>query len=226
MKKYRELLLIPILMSLAETDRERSIAIAGFMLAVGMSILLSYFEWMGFFNIGRPSEPTAFHHRIIYGTFVSYFIFWVAHRAMESSGWWRLLWIAIAVVGTINLFYAIGSRTGYVIFVALAAMFSWQRFRWKGLIVGMIVIAIGVAVLYSSSRVFSYRVTMAVYSVVNIDPDRRLTPTDSRLRQWERAFSAISDAPIIGHGIGAYGHAISPYSTRKKIQGGQPIANT
>ncbi len=222
LKKYRELLLIPILMSLAETKRERRVAIAGFMVAIGLSIFLSYLEWFRVINIGRPFEPTAFHHRIIYGTFVAYFVFWLAHRATDSSGWWRWLWLAVAVAGTVNLFYAIGSRTAYVIFFALVALFSFQRFRLRGLIIAAIVLAIGIAALYSSSRIFAYRVNMAVISLVDHDPDRRFTPTDSRLFQWRRALLAIGDSPIIGHGVGGYGTAISRYSNRTRLRGGQP----
>jgi O-antigen ligase len=221
--KYRELLLIPILMVLAETERERRVALWGFMAAVLLSLVISYLEAFGLMHIGPGHEPTAFQHHIIYGTFLAYFLFFAAHLAADSRGVKRWLLVGIVLIGTVNLFYLTASRTGYVLYLVLAGLFIWRRLTWKGVIIAAIVMIAGFTVLWETSWVFSRRVDRVVTSLLTHEWGERKSPTDQRIEQWRRGIKIIAEAPILGHGTGSYASTIRPNDRDNyRRVGGQP----
>ncbi|MCP4329145.1 MAG: O-antigen ligase family protein [Alphaproteobacteria bacterium] len=220
-KKYRELLLVPILMALTDNERERRIAIWGFVASMLLTLCISFGEALGWYNVGRPSEPTAFFNRIIYGIFLVYTMFWAAHRALDGAGMQRLLWLLVVVVGTYMVLYATGSRTAYVLYFAMALLFAWQKFAWRGAIVGSLVLAVLLLIVLNTSPIFSHRIDRAIVSTMEHKWGTGGSPTGNRLDQWRRSVLAIGDAPLFGHGTGGYGAAVSPYS-KWQVRNSQP----
>jgi O-antigen ligase len=222
LKKYRELLLIPLLMSLADSEEERGIAILGFMAAMLLSLALAYGEWFGLYNIGRRHEPTAFQHRIIFSTFLCFFLFWAAHRGFDGTRPWQWFWAAVVVAGTIFMFYAIGSRTGYVIFCLLAVLVAFRRLTLKGVAMVLVGLAALLVLVYYTSDTFFYRFNMAADSVANYEEGQRGSSTQNRIEQWRNMANAIGQSPIIGHGTGTLARTLKPIDGWPRFRIRQP----
>ncbi len=218
LKKYRELILIPILMSLADSEEERRIAILGFMAAMLLSLVLAYGEIFGLLNIGRYRETTAFQHRIVFSILLAYFLFWAAHRTFDEPGMWRWFWAVIVLAGTYFLFHNVASRTGYVTVPILAVLFAFQRFSFKGAVIAAVGVAAALTVFYFTSDIFAYRVARSIGDISKIESGE----ARGRIRQWRTSVAAIGAAPIIGHGTGSFPSAFRNSSESKRYGLAQP----
>ena len=222
LKKYRELIMIPLLMSLADDDGERDIAVLGMMAGILFSLALVYADWFGLLGPSYRREPGAFQNRIVFSTLLSFYLFWASHRVVDRSGAWRWFLAITIVAGTIILIYAIGSRTGYVLFVILALLFGTQRWRLKGLAIATLCMAVFLALAFQVSGSFKHRVTQAVESGLTYEPGKRGGSTRARLEQWRVTVEAISQSPVVGHGTGSLSYALKNFSSRSYARPAQP----
>jgi O-antigen ligase len=182
--KYRELLCIPLLLSLFQKpDWERLEKIWdvawlirayrrwdpsgvlwrrwGLMCLVAgtlVSVAGSYVEWIVGRDIGfqARNDNVVFMDRIVQNLLVVFVIYVLAYRAMESRRWW---WAYAGTIGLafFSLFALVPGRTGYLVLAALIGLLMWQRFKVRGLVVATAAVCLLAAGAYFASPMFRTR---------------------------------------------------------------------
>lgn len=187
--KYRELLYIPILLSMFQRpdwgrfekiwdiasliriyrrwdpsgDRWRQWGLWCIVLGTLVEVAGSYVEWIVGRDIGFQAlhDNVVFKDRIIQSLLVAFAVYFLAYRALDSRRW---CWLYAGAIGVslFSLFVLVPGRTGYVVLAALTALLMWQRFRWRGLAAGTTVGLLVVAGAFAGSPMFRARMQQTV----------------------------------------------------------------
>jgi O-antigen ligase len=87
--KYRELLLIPVLISFLTTERYRSWVWKAFFITYVLALLFSYLMYVGILDLNNQGDPS-FKGRITHSIFISFFAFFCAHKAYDGQRYTKL----------------------------------------------------------------------------------------------------------------------------------------
>lgn len=224
LSKYRELLLLPVFMLLFCNNRSRELAWKALVLATLLSLLVSFLMGVGLLPWEEGQGP-ALRSRITHSVFISFFLFYCAHRWLDAgSRHWLLLVLMLLCVA--NLFLVVGGRTGQLASVALLVLFAFQRLRLKPalLVASLLVVASGAFFLSSE------RGRDGVRDVMSFLNDEAVTGQMSmglRLLYWDSALQLIGEAPLLGHGTGSfeplYGAMVSDPDLRAAHPHNEPL---
>lgn len=219
--KYSDLFLIALLVPLFATERARQFAMLGFMLAMFVTLLLSYFIYLsggafaGVFS-GSPGNPFVFKNYLTQNIFMAFFSFQclVLARAANSRSVRGGLFLCAALAAYNVLFMSYG-RTGYLVLGVLFAYFLLSLFRWKGAIVLTLLIGGLFGAAYFGSGGFTERVRLATHEFTSWQPGKAVTEMSSvglRMEFYWNSLAIIADRPLMGVGMGgfekAYGEKI------------------
>jgi O-antigen ligase len=241
LKKYRELLLIPLLMPLFLDPRWRRRALQALALAMLVTLALSYAKGIALIlegGLNSHREGVVFQHRITQNVFMALFAFWVGLRALRPEPrrwpWWLLL-----VLILLNLFVLVGGRTGQMLMLALAGLALYSRYRWRALVgvaVGGLVLG---TLLFATSSIFRERVMEVGDGLDRYRQGDYSISTALRLSYYRNALELVAARPLLGYGVGGFApayqaqvagtpfppvaHAHNEYLTLA-VQGGLPAA--
>ncbi len=204
-KRYRVLLFIPIVLSLTEGQQNiaRNIVNAlllGYLLVLVNAYLLDFGLIRNKFAIYRGG-----------GGFLVVFAYLVLQRAMLEKKY-RFLWGGFFVAICYDIFFILNTRTGWLIFIVLSALFIFQHFSIKKqLVFYVVLIFLWSGIFYASSSV-QYRVNEAIKSLQKYDAAKRNSRTSIGLRlDWyQNSIELIKRKPVFGYGTGAYETAQKP----------------
>jgi hypothetical protein len=109
----------------------------------------------------------------------------------------------LALAFLADILFVATSRTTLIVLPALALVYGFHRFGWKGLAAA---VAIGVAVAavaWTTSPYLRDRV-MSVYTQTKaFESKGERTSTGERLVFWTKSLNFVANAPVIGHGTGS-----------------------
>lgn len=201
LSKYRELLLIPVLLLVFSNSRSRELSWKALVLASVLSLLVSFLMGMEILPWDAERGP-ALRSRITHSVFISFFLFYCAHRWLDGDSR-RWLFAALILLSILNLFLVAGGRTGQLASVLLLVLFAFQRLRLKPalLVATLLLLASGAFFLASE------RGRDGVRDVMSFMNDEVVTGQMSmglRLLYWENALELITEAPLLGHGTGSF----------------------
>ncbi len=212
-KKYRELLFMAVFMSFLTTERNRKFAFLGFMFAMCLNLIISYFG-----AIAQPDAPegtpvTAFKNEITYSILVAYFAFWTLVEVVYDKKHRKIMMILFSLT-VFNLFFIGTGRTGYVLFIILLALFVFHKFNWKVGIGGLLAVFLIFIGVISFSDNYRAKFMNFVNEFVNSDYSIGL-----RKQYYKYSWELIKQRPILGFGTGSF------ESEYKKItdQAGNPV---
>lgn len=205
LRKYRELLLMPVifsLLSLGSVTRQR--AQLSFLAGCIVLMAISYLGYFELFDTGRYGYSIVFH--ITHSFFMAVLGFWAMHKATAISwkSWKRYAWFAVCGAAVINLFYIAPGRTGMFVFCCLTLLYLYQRLS---LLKWAVAIAIFLALLfgaYQTSNNFSVRVNEAINEIADYKPGKSRTSIGQRFDWWTISVQLVREKPLFGHGAGAY----------------------
>lgn len=202
LKKYRELLLLPVMVSLLSVHRQAGQRAEQFFVAGCLTLML--ISWAMALNL-VPSErygnSLLFH--ITHSFFMAVLAYWALIYAANRQPH-RLLWIAVFLAATANLFYIAPGRTGMFIYLCLMLLFIMQRLsRWKRLsAIALLVIAlIG---FYGTSTNFSQRIELVAQEIAAYQPGQARSSIGQRFDWWMASLHLIAERPLLGHGTGSF----------------------
>ena len=204
LKKYRELLFIPVLISFLTTESYRSWAWKAFVIASVLILLISYLMEFGVLDLNRQGDP-AFKSRITHSILISFFAFFCVHKAYDGNRYAKLYWV-LFILSVYNLFFIVEGRTGQITATLLFLLFAAQRFTKKMLLLAVFVTAILLALFFA----FSDKATRINEGVVNIQsdlkPDVKQIPSSmgQRYMMWRYSLKLIAEKPLLGHGTGSF----------------------
>jgi len=222
-RKYAPLLSIALLILLFQDKPSREYALAGFMLAMALTLFLScliaagVFADHGWFE-GSVDNAFVFKLHITQNVFMAFFAYALALKARHAvEAKWRMLFGAAALLAAYNVLFMVGGRTGYVVLAVLLVYFCFRWLRWKGLalaaLAGITVAGAG----YLASDTLRERVDLVIHETAAWQPGQGATSSSGlRMDYWSNSLRIIRDHPLFGVGTGGFEKAYAA-----KIQGTQ-----
>ena len=214
-KKYADLLLIPLLISMAIDAQERNRALLALAASLVVTLLLSLSLSMGFILPTSgvlncdPSNPCVFKkhttHNVLmaFGALLFAVLAWISPDRRVRWGWG-----VVSVLAASNVLMVHG-RTGYVVLAGLAILAFHMTFGWRGILAAIVALSISFSTAYQISSSFHERVNLAVSGVMQWNPTVAVTndPIGWRLEYFYHTAEIIQDHPLIGVGTGGFVHA-------------------
>jgi O-antigen ligase len=157
LSKYKELLLIALLIPCFQDERTRRRGLLAFALALVLTLLFSYAINIGllpeyFFmprlkpDLPHPLNPVTFKLSITHNILMAIAAFMFAQMARYASVTGiRILWGVLSMLAIFNVLFVVQGRTGYLILALLLVYIFFDMWKWKGLalaaILGTLLIA-------------------------------------------------------------------------------------
>lgn len=202
LKKYRELLLLPIFVSmLSLSPKYRQYAEYGFISGCIVLMTISYSMAFGIFPDHRYGHSIVFH--ITHNFFMAVLSFWSLHYVCSSPRF-RWLWITVFVFSVINIFYIAPGRTGMLVFICLLFLFMAQRLSMRNCLIGFFLFCSTITTIYATSENFSGRINEVITEIRQYESGKSRTSIGQRFDWYLSGLTLIAEKPILGHGTGAY----------------------
>lgn len=215
--KHLTLLLIPILLTLAWTKRERDLAIKAFALANLVVLALSYGLALGLVPSGPgplikgvPSNAFVFKLQITQSFLMAFAAFlYAAYARAAIRPWARAGWALASLAAVFNIGVMVQGRTGYAVLLVLALVVLGQRYRWRGVLAAMIGGAVLAAGAYSASSAFRMRVDQigTEWARWQAGAERKPGGVYDRLTFFAVTWRIIEAHPVLGVGTGGFAEA-------------------
>ncbi len=209
LKKYRELLFIPLLLPFVTDQRYRHWAWLAFMIASISTVLGSQLMKMGLFCVNYWCAPY-FKSYITHGILIAFFTFFVAHKTFDSRGIMQILYTTILLLCFYNLFFISEGRTGQLITMVLMPLFAMQRFSKKGLLLSvlMMTLLVGGFIGFSSKAVrIKEGFVSAKAHLLQDHAEQSEYSMGQRFTFWKYSAQLIAEKPVFGHGTGSFSEA-------------------
>jgi O-antigen ligase len=209
-RKYSNLLLIPILVTIFTDAEDRKLALLAFAAALIVSLVASYALAFGVVShnaviIGWSYDPSAFKSRIAHNILMAYGCLLFAELARSMNGRERWIWAALAALALVNVMLMVKGRTGYVVLAGLVLLWISGRFRWKGLVAALVLVAAGFAVSYQFSHDFRFRVDLTTKEAEQWRPNVATdTSVGQRLEFYRNTLEIVKRQPLLGVGTGGF----------------------
>jgi O-antigen ligase len=215
LKKYRELLFIPLLLPFLTEARYRQWAWLAFIVASVVTLVGSQLMNMGLFCVNLQCLPY-FKSYITHGIFIAFFAFFITHKAFDSRGLVQILYSAILLLCLYNLFFVSQGRTGQLIFIVLMPLFAIQRFSKKGLLLSVLVMTILLAsfIGFSDKAVRIKEGFASAKAHLHANAAQGEYSMGERFTFWKYSAKLIAKKPIFGHGTGNFTKAYQDMSGR------------
>ena len=205
LRKYRELLLMPVvfsLLSLGSVQRQR--AQLSFLAGCTILMAISYLGYLDLFDTGRYGYSIVYH--ITHSFFMAVLGFWAMHKGSAKGwqSWQKYFWLSVSGAAVINLFYIAPGRTGMFVFCCLTLLYLYQRLslvKWAVSIVIFLALLFGA---YQTSNNFSVRVNEAINEIADYEPGKSRTSIGQRFDWWKISLQLVGEKPLFGHGAGSY----------------------
>lgn len=225
LKKYLDLLLIPVFVLLFRDASSRRAGIRAFEVAMLLTLVASYLLAIGVLPWTKPftanviSGATAFKLQIAHGTFMAFASYLFAERARTgTSSAARVLWGIACGLAAVNVLFMVSGRTGYLVLFALAMVFCWRMLGAKGLIAAMGALVITIALAMSGSNSFSDRVRLAGSEARAWEYGAGIgTSIGERLNFYTTTARIIREDPLFGVGLGGFPEAYRLQTEGTKI---------
>lgn len=203
LSKYRELLLLPILIPFLDSEPLRT-RCENFLLATLLAtLLISFAGYLDLISSGLAKY--LLKNRITHSLFMAFLGFYCLHRLYDKDRYTPIWAIVLILVG-LNLFVASDGRTGQLVFLLLCMLFFLQIFgiRTASLLILAILVAFALFLFFSphSGRYLEgINESIAFY---NQSENLEHTSMGDRLRFWSNALGIIAQSPFFGEGVGGF----------------------
>jgi O-antigen ligase len=210
-KRYSKFFLIPVLIAVFHDATWRRRAWAAFLLATFIVLCSTYaniwwdLPWSKTSNNGWGQDHSVFANHIAQGLVMSFFVAVSATLGLREKAWpRRTFWLVAASLAAFSVTHLSQGRGGQIalvaVFVVLVARESPVRWRLPALS-GLVVV---LGILYATSPLLQQRFSEAVTDTLAYESESSYTSAGARLHMWSTSIQLIGEAPIFGHGTGAY----------------------
>ena len=228
-KKYSDLLLIPMLVTVFTDPQDRRRGLLALAAAIALTLLASLALSIGALPTGgiitgEPANPTVFKKHITQNILMAFGCLLFAELAGAAvTSQLRLLWSALAALAAFNVLFLVQGRTGYLVLAALAVLYLSTRLRWRGLLTAVVLVAAGFVSAYELSPAFHQRVSIGMGEMSQFRAgEAQQGGVSERLAFYHNTLALIRDHPILGVGTGGFVHA---YAARVQGTAMQPTRN-
>lgn len=214
LRKYADLLLIPVFLCVFQDETVRRHAIHALAASLAFILALSYLLKMGVmpanpFIIGSASYPVVFKQHLTHNVLMAFGVFlfaWLAVSAISAVA--RLWWTALAVLALGNVTLLVHGATGYLILAALLVLLGYRSLGWRGLSVAALGVGLIAVALMATTNPFQQRVNKIQRELQERRVDQPAqTSTALRLEFYRNTLAIIADHPLVGVGTGGFAAA-------------------
>lgn len=232
--KYADLIFIPVFIWVLKDEAARRAARTAFLVAMGLTLLLSYLVGFKLLPIqywmtasALIDNPVVFHSYLAQNNMMALAVFLVLLNLRESvSSRTRLIWGTFIVLAVYNVLFMMQGRTGYLILLVLISWFFWatlvrymqRRGRsWGARQVGVfLMVALTIVVIaYQASPRLHDRIGLLGTEYQAWQPNHgKETSTGQRLDFYYNSLKIVQNHTLLGVGTGGFPAAFS-----KQVQG-------
>lgn len=209
--KYLDLALIPVLSWAFVSAPSREQGLRALACGLALVLLISCAIKIGLIPPnpwlrGTPDSPIVFKLRLTQNilTAFSCFLFaWLCCSARSRTG--KIGWGLMSALAVANIMLMVEGATGYILLIALALLFGWQRARFRG-----IAIAVGSAICVVTALslipgTFQTRILQIIHELRSEHADRPAsTSTGYRMEFYRNTLTLIQKQPVLGYGTGGF----------------------
>ena len=200
--KYRELLFIPIIMTMvANNDNAARYALNSFISGCIVLMTVSFAMYFSLLPAMKYGYSLLFH--ITHSYFMAILAFCALQRVIDSRQY-RYFWLLIAAAATANIMIVNPGRTGMMVFIALMLLAMVQRCSRRNLLLGLALLVVVISSAYTLSSNFSTRAREAITEVEQYNPGRSRSSLGMRFDWYLNSIDLIKKAPFFGHGTGSF----------------------
>ena len=214
------------LLPLCLEQRWRERAISAFLLAITLTVTLSYLLQYTSLHWGKINSPQfIFHSHIETSYFVAFSTYILVHRALYGQRYRWLFWL-LAIVFTFHEFFINDGRTGWVVYFGLVILFFMQQaiahldnkthkalyieMVFRSLLLGTITILLLAIIIYNLSPSFHNRVSLLIPDLLSKHSQQVNTSetqphqSDLRISFFKYSLGLIREHPIMGAGTASF----------------------
>lgn len=215
--QYKELLYIPMVIALLHEPQWRLRAYYAYLVGIALVVVLTFADAFGLWDrFSYPGTRNLFENHILFGTLVAPAAYLAAHEWVTArTARARILWISYGLLSAFALLFLNTGRVGYVLFFALVLLFTVQKWRLKGFLLGVLITVAGVISLFQYSPNFKERVLEAGKDLAVYQQGQHSTSLGLRLDFYRYTLELVGNHPIIGGGTGSYVPEYGAIATRE-----------
>ena len=157
------------------------------------------------YGLGDAADKGVFYHHIAQGMALAFLAAYGLHRVLSPGpSRERMVWLLITVADVIALLFINESRAAQLSVIAalILVVITHTPARWRWLGVALAVMAI--AALGLGSATMQDRFKTGWKEASSYQTDGQSTSVGARLQAWDASVDWIKEAPVLGHGAGAY----------------------
>jgi O-antigen ligase len=228
LRKYADLLLIPVFLFLFRDALVRRHGILALASSLALVLVLSYLIKSGFvpampFIHGNAANPVVFKLHLTHNILMAYAVFlfaWLTLSAASVRA--RLGWAILAALAFVNVTIMVHGATGYLILGGLLLLLGYRRFGWRGLGAAILGTTLLAGALMAVTNPFQERVNRIANELKEWHADQPAqTSTGWRLEFYGNTLAIIAEHPLIGVGAGGFASAYA-----EKVKGTGRVATT
>lgn len=221
--KYDDLILIALMLPIFTQPKLRSYGLYAFMIAMAITLMLSYLIWLGAFQhtylfAGRfPDNPVVFKLHITHGILMGFAAFMFAVYAIQNEGKWRWLMLIASILAVCNALLMTQGRTGYMVIIALSIYLIFALFNMRNIIFSLGLLIAASSVIYISSPKIQSRIALTMHEAQTWQPMQGKNESSSigtRMDYYTNTMKIIRKSPLQGVGTGGFENAYA-----KEIEG-------
>jgi len=206
LKKYRELILIPIFIgfTIHMSSRERFLICSALNIGLLVTLGISLLQIAEILPLKRGAP--ALSSTITQASFMAWGMFWMLHQYRQTKS---VKWMIGALVAATNSTLIMQSSTGVLLVLVMLGLFGLQTMRWKNFVT-VITIACGVIFgAYMSIDRFkmeldeSIIVAMKFLRSEQLDEGQLATSSGERYEFASNGVKLFLQKPLIGYGPGS-----------------------
>ncbi len=206
LNSYRKLLLLVLLVPLFYDGSARRAGLLGLQAGLGLTLLVSYLglltDWPMPYG---PLEPGAvFKNPITQGLLLALAAYLWGLQAATISSPWRWPLALIALLAVYNVVFVTLDASGYLVLAVLIMLLAGQLGQRRGLILGVLLVAVLGGLAYSNSTSVPARIHEFQRELRQV-PDR-LPLSALRWEYYRHTPELLLDNPLTGSGTGSFPH--------------------
>ena len=208
------LIIIPFFIMVLREDKWRNRMINAFLIAALITLIMSFFKalthtdplnWLHIKHHPRKIDFIRDHTSQSYAMNIAAFI--CAYRALFEKKHPFLYW-TVFILMAFELIFLNSARTGFGLFFALLIYLSFVRFRWRGITVAALLVALLAGTAFFLPTAFQARIKSSYEQTVHYQEINQATPTTIRIDMLNIAKIMIQKSPWFGYGTGGIATAM------------------
>jgi hypothetical protein len=228
---FYRLLAIPLLLVQFGRSRNGIWVVCGFFISSVALLTASYaiilvlgHRWRGVYGV--PVHDTIFQGAVF--LICGFGALGYAGLALKNGAPRCPITIAIFAAGVlflINFAFATASRITLVIAPLMLLLLGWRLFRWKGVLVAVLLTAMAGSAMWFASPVIRDRVMRSISEIQRYRMTDEATSIGEHTAFLKESLTIVASAPIIGHGTGSIAEEFRRITAGKMGASAMPTVN-